>query len=116
MKALAVNKLYVVVNGGCWFTLVGRPTCIGSFGATSYCGVLGPHVIVKCRLSWSVVMLSLCLVGPWIHVTSSSTLERKHKCDPMVGIGSRILHMDPATLARPGGSIGRLGDLHMVDP
>ena len=39
-------------------------------------------------------------------MTSSFTLERKHKCDPRVGIVSRILHMDPATLAGPGGPIG----------
>jgi hypothetical protein len=55
-------------------------------------------------------------VGPWIRVISSSTLERKHKCDPRVGNGSRIFHMDRATLAWPGGPIGRSGDLHMVGP
>jgi hypothetical protein len=46
-------------------------------------------------------------------VISSSTLERKHKCDPRVRNDSGILHMDRATLARLGGSIGRLGDLHV---
>jgi len=25
-------------------------------------------------------------VGPWIHVTSSSTVERKHTCDPSVAL------------------------------
>jgi len=27
-------------------------------------------------------------VGPWIHVTSSSTVERKHTCDPRVALAS----------------------------
>ena len=78
------------------FLLEGVPTCHG--------------------VCWPLCHVGCFAVGPWIRVTSSSTLERRLKCDPRVGNGSGILHMDPTTLAWPGGSIGRSGDLHMEAP
>jgi hypothetical protein len=62
--------------------------------------------MVKCRKCWSVVTLISFLVGPWIHVTWSSTLEKKHKLYPRVGIDFGDLHMDHSHLGglvRPGG-------------
>jgi hypothetical protein len=55
-------------------------------------------------------------VGQRIRVTSSSTLERKHKCDPSVENFSRVLLLDPATLAGPSGPIEGSGDPLTVGP
>jgi len=52
------------INKGCWLTLLGRPTYIWSFGAASSFGVLGPHVIVKCRFELECCHIEFVSCGP----------------------------------------------------
>ena len=61
-------------------------------------------VLAWCRVGmcWSChVGTSVCIfVGPWIHVSWSSNLEKKHKCDPRVESDFGCFVMDPSDFAR----------------
>jgi hypothetical protein len=70
----------------------GHPPCLWALSTSSSVG-----------MKWwdPLITLDDGDVGPWIHVTSSFTVERKHTCDLRVEMDSKRLAMDCDTLAGP---------------